>query len=274
MRSLVLSPICLSICMVQRCSTSNRSEFLGTRVFVPMLGEQRRIAAILDKADALRQKRRLALQKLDSLTQSVFLDMFGDPVANPKKWDVAPLAQLGMLDRGISKHRPRNAPELLNGPYPLIQTGEVTRSNGYVTSYKFTYSELGLKQSRLWPEGTLCITIAANIAGTGILTFPACFPDSIVGFTPNEAVTAEYVQGAFAFYKSTLQDNAPEFAQKNINLAILRQLSLPIPPKSLQDGFTNAINAIHRYQKNLNSVTVKFNDMFTSLQQRAFRGEL
>ena len=149
----------------------------GLEVPLPSLPEQRRIAAILDKADELRQKRRQAIEKLDQLLQSVFLDMFGDPVTNPKGWPMVPLGDLGTLDRGKSKHRPRNAPELLGGEHPLIQTGDVANSEGYIRSYKSTYSDLGLAQSKKWPKGTLCITIAANIASTGILDFDACFPD-------------------------------------------------------------------------------------------------
>ena len=94
--------------------------------------------------------------------------MFGDPVKNEKNLPLEQLSKIGILERGKSQHRPRNAPELLGGPYPLIQTGDVSNSNIYITTYSNTYSELGLKQSKLWEPGTLCITIAANIAQTAI----------------------------------------------------------------------------------------------------------
>jgi len=102
---------------------------------------------------------------------------------------------VGTLDRGVSKYRPRNAPELLGGPYPLVQTGEVSNCDGYIRSHVSTYSESGLRQSKMWPAGTLCITIAANIAKTGILTFPSCFPDSVVGF----AQSIRQLQNSFAY---------------------------------------------------------------------------
>src|SRR5262249_8289055 len=161
----------------------------GLAIPLPPLDEQRRIAAILDHADALRAKRRRALACLDTLTQSVFVDMFGNPVRNERGWPTRKLVELGTLDRGVSKHRPRNDPALLGGPYPLIQTGDVANSGGYITGFVATYSELGLAQSRLWPAGTLCITIAANIAKTGVLTFDACFPDSVVGFTADPDIS-------------------------------------------------------------------------------------
>lgn len=185
-----------------------------TEILMPPLPEQKRIAEVLDKADALREKRRLALQKLDTLLQSVFLEMFGDPLKNPKGWEMKKFFELGKLERGKSKHRPRNAPELLGGIYPLIQTGEVANAYGYIKTYTQTYSEIGLKQSRMWKAGTLCITIAANIAKTAILTFDACFPDSLVGFTPNELTTTEFIQHWLAFRQKELEDSAPESAQK------------------------------------------------------------
>ncbi len=90
------------------------------------------------------------------------------------------LNELGKVNRGKSKHRPRNDPILYGGKYPFIQTGDVKHSPFYVTTHSVTYNEKGLAQSKLWPKGTLCITIAANIAETAILSYPACFPDSIV----------------------------------------------------------------------------------------------
>ena len=90
------------------------------------------------------------------------------------------------MNRGRSRHRPRYAEHLYGGPYPFIQTGDIKASGGRMDMSRQTYSEVGLAQSRTWPAGTMCITIAANIAETGILAFQACFPDSIVGFVADE----------------------------------------------------------------------------------------
>ena len=241
---------------------------------LPPLPEQKRIAAILDKADSIRRKRQEAVRLTEELLRSVFLEMFGDPVMNPKGWDVRKFEDIGSLDRGVSKHRPRNAMELLGGSYPLIQTGDVSNSDGYIRSYKSTYSEIGLKQSKMWPAGTLCITIAANIAKTGILTFDSCFPDSVVGFSPNAHATTEYVQFWLGFLQKILEDSAPESAQKNINLEILRNLDIPLPPVKLQTKFSEQVKNLHKL-KAKQSTGVNFTDtLFSSLLQRAFKGEL
>lgn len=243
-------------------------------VSFPTLPEQRRIAAILDKADAIRALRRQSMAKHDRLLMGVFLEMFGDPVTNPKGWEIQSLSELGTLERGKSKHRPRNAPELLGGPYPLIQTGEVANANGYIKTHTQTYSELGLAQSKMWPAGTLCITIAANIAKTAILTFDACFPDSIVGFTPNELTTTEFIQCWLSFRQKELEENAPESAQKNINLKILRELQVPLPPIESQRRFTGMARKIESLKDISNKAAAKMNEFFQALQQCAFTGKL
>ncbi len=152
----------------------------------------------------------------------------------PEGWVWVILPQIGDLARGKSKHRPRNASFLYGGPYPFIQTGDVRQAEGYITTHSQTYSEAGLAQSQLWPAGTLCITIAANIAETAVLGFDACFPDSIVGFIPEQGIEVLFVDYYFRTIQSRIERLAPATAQKNINLEILKQLPVPLPPLSEQ----------------------------------------
>jgi type I restriction enzyme, S subunit len=245
-----------------------------SKIPVPPLPEQHRIAEVLDRAEALRAQRRQALAQLDALAESIFLDMFGEPLMNPKVWPLSKLSMLGTLDRGVSKHRPRNEPTLLGGPHPLIQTGDVANCDRYIRTFTATYSDAGLRQSRKWPAGTLCITIAANIAKTGILSFDACFPDSVVGFTPGELITIEYVQTWLSFLQKMLEDSAPESAQKNINLAILRDLDVPLPPIELQRSYSERLAMIEQMKATQRRASEQLDALFASLQHRAFRGEL
>ena len=154
------------------------------------------------------------------------------PFALPAGWSWARFPELGEFGRGKSKHRPRNDPALFNPPkYPLIQTGEVSRAKGVVQEVHSYYSDLGLAQSRMWPKGTLCITIAANIAESAILGFDSCFPDSVVGFVPANAMgNVEYFLLFVETARADLLAFAPATAQKNINLEILSSLLIPVPP--------------------------------------------
>jgi type I restriction enzyme S subunit len=196
---------------------------------------------------------------------AIFLEIFGDPTTNPKAWPVAVFGEVGTLDRGKSRHRPRDAGELFGGPYPFIQTGDVSNSGGRIRSYSATYSEVGLRQSKLWKAGTLCITIAANIAKTGILELDACFPDSVVGFIPGASVRTEYVMAWLGFLQPTLEANAPQAAQKNINLEILRSLPIPVPPIALQDIFVKRMMEVASIKEGQRNAAAKADAVFQSM---------
>lgn len=245
-------------------------------VSVPMLdnASQDKVVSILDKADEIRAKKKLANDKLDEFLKSTFISMFGDPVRNEKNLPLVKFSDMGTLARGKSKHRPRNAPELLGGKYPLIQTGDVANAGLYLRKYTQTYSELGLKQSKMWEAGTLCITIAANIAKTAIMTFDACFPDSVVGFINNEKCNTQYIQFWLMFLQSVLEAEAPQSAQKNINLEILNGLSLPYPPIVDQNKFAQIVEHVEAQKQKNELVIEQMNNLFNSLSQRAFKGEL
>ncbi len=210
------------------------------------LKKQAIIVKILGKCEEVIAARNKQLNALDELIQARFVEMFGDPVCNSHDLPEATLPELGEFGRGVSKHRPRNDSNLLGGRYPLIQTGDVATSELYITSYTNTYSELGLKQSKMWKKGTLCITIAATIAKAAILAFDACFPDSVVGFIANEKTNNVFVHYWFTFFQSILEAQAPESAQKNINLKILSELKIIVPKKELQDEFVTFVNQVHK----------------------------
>jgi len=158
-------------------------------------------------------------------------------------WTHTRLSELGTFDRGKSKHRPRDAAHLYDGPYPFIQTGDVTAAGGRITSFRQSYSEAGLAQSKLWPAGTLAITIAANIAETALLTFPACFPDSVVGFTAGEGRSdVRFIEYLFRAMRERVRARAYGSVQENINLEVLRNLEFPVPPLRLQQAIANFLS--------------------------------
>ena len=168
------------------------------------------------------------------------------PFDLPVGWMWARFPELGEFSRGKSKHRPRNDPSLFNPPiYPLVQTGEVARAGYLIQEYHSKYSETGLLQSRMWKKGTLCITIAANIADSAILGFDACFPDSVVGFSPSKLITsAKYFLYFMKTARKDLLKFAPATAQKNINLEILESVLIPIPPQVEQHRIVAKVDAL------------------------------
>lgn len=150
-------------------------------------------------------------------------------------WEYKTLDQLGEVSRGRSKHRPRNDPSLFGGKYPFIQTADVKTANFYITEYDTTYNEKGLAQSRLWNPGTLCITIAANIADTGILAMDACFPDSVMGFLPYEGIAdVRFVKYCFDILQQNCKKISQGAAQDNLSWEKLSTILFPAPPIEVQ----------------------------------------
>lgn len=239
------------------------------------ISDQLHIANILSQAENLIAQRKESIRLLDEFLKSTFLEMFGDPVRNDNRWEQVLLSKLGSLDRGVSKNRPRNSPELLGGEYPLIQTGDIANAGLYINKYTQSYSELGMRQSKMWKRGTLCITIAANIGKTSILNFDSCFPDSIVGFKTNEKdANTIFVYFLFSFLQKILEKNAPQAAQKNINLEILRNLPVPKPPIELQTQFAQIVESTEVIKAQYQISLQELESLYGSLSQRAFKGEL
>jgi type I restriction enzyme, S subunit len=224
---------------------------------------------LLTRINALSKKKSLSFKAAESI----------DLPEIPTQWLYSRLENLGDLGRGKSKHRPRNDPKLFGGRYPFIQTGDVKAANHIISGYSQTYSEFGLQQSKLWPAGTLCITIAANIAETAFLGFDSCFPDSIVGFSAKkELVLLEYVDFFIKSVKARIEAYAPATAQKNINLNTLENLIVPVcslkEQKILVEHLENAFSIIHELEKEIEKNINKSEILRQTILTKAFSGEL
>lgn len=178
------------------------------------------------------------------------------------EWQTYKLREVGALQRGRSRHRPRYAFHLFNGPYPFIQTGEVREARKYISTFENTYSEAGLAQSKLWPKGTLCITIAANIAELGILGFDACFPDSVLGFIPDTSKSdLDFVYYTLTHFQKQLKHIGEGSVQDNINLGTFEDIEFPFPSlpeqkaiASVLSSLDDKIDLLHRQNKTLEAM--------------------
>lgn len=160
------------------------------------------------------------------------------------KWETKKLNEIGFVGRGKSRHRPRDAKHLYGGPYPFVQTADVKHSSLYLSSYSQTYSEAGLAQSKLWDSGTMCITIAANIADTAILTIDACFPDSIIGFNADDKkCDVKFIKYQFDTLQKQYQQFSQGAAQDNLSLEKLLTLPIALPPLPIQRKIAAILSA-------------------------------
>lgn len=200
-----------------------------------------------------------------------------------KDWNENKLSDLGVFSRGKSKHRPRNDERLFaGGKYPFIQTGDIKEANLYIKNHTQEYGEFGLKQSKLWNKGTLCITIAANIAETAILSYPACFPDSVVGFNAYESQSSEiFMYYIFEYIKASIQNAASGSIQDNINIDYLTTLNFKIPEKNYQDMIVALLGAIDKKIISNNDINdnleqqmhLIFEDMMAKATNNKIKGE-
>ncbi|MEI7820184.1 MAG: N-6 DNA methylase [Verrucomicrobiota bacterium] len=159
-------------------------------------------------------------------------------------WPMVPLEEACDIQRGKFSHRPRNEPRFYGGKYPFIQTGDVVRAaNGGKITFTQTLNEEGLSVSKLFRPPVVVITIAANIGDTAVLDFPSCFPDSVVALIPKPETDARYLEVVMRTKKQHLNDVAPQAAQKNINIEILRTVEIPLPPLATQQALVAEIEA-------------------------------
>ncbi len=160
------------------------------------------------------------------------------------EWKPAKLNELGFVGRGKSRHRPRNAAFLYGGRYPFFQTGDIKAANFHLTEYSQTYSEEGLAQSKLWKPGTLCITIAANIAESAILGIEGCFPDSVVGFVADpDKADVRFVKYYMEILKLQMQSVSRGTTQDNLSLDKLLTFDFLVPPLPVQRRIAGILSA-------------------------------
>ncbi|WP_206338526.1 restriction endonuclease subunit S [Antarcticimicrobium sediminis] len=248
---------------------------------LPPLEEQQRIVAVLDEAfEGLTRARAHAeanLQNARELFENSLIATFDQVVGSSDHMTLEDAST--SFGRGRSRHRPRNAPFLYGGPYPFVQTGDIRNSDGTVSTFSQSYSEEGLAQSKLWPAGTICITIAANIAETAVLGFDACFPDSIIGMVSDPKITfPEYVEFMLRFFAADLKKQGKGSAQDNINLGTFERTEFPFPPQQEQQEIVERLSRLANettllsddYSQKLQDL----DDLRQSILQKAFAGEL
>ncbi|MFZ2648535.1 MAG: restriction endonuclease subunit S [Burkholderiaceae bacterium] len=236
--------------------------FRSARIPVPPLPEQKRIAAYLDAScaaiDAALAAKRRQLDTLDALRKTIIhravtqglnpnvemtssgLDWVSEV---PAHWQVQQIKRRCSLVRGQFTHRPRNDPALYDGPYPFVQTGDITAAGKYIRTYSQTLNELGLSVSKTFPRGTLVMSIAANIGDVAILDFEACFPDSMIGMIPGRNTWLDYLFYLMRTMKGIMLRSAVLSTQLNLNYVRIGTNFAAFPPKKEQEAIAEYLDA-------------------------------
>jgi type I restriction enzyme, S subunit len=252
--------------------------FLEIQIPLPSLPEQQRIVARIEELAAKISQAGSLRQQAEEETKAVVggraASIFRAAVKNGSQ----PLESIATLERGKFSHRPRNEPRFFGGSHPWIQIGEIENSNKFIRNWTQTLNDDGLAISKMFPRGTVLISIAATIGAVGILDFDCCVPDSIVGVTPHAGTDSEFIYHYLGYIRGHLEDIAPQSAQKNINLQILS--TLPIPKLGVVeqhrivaelDALQAQVDALKKLQT---ESAAELAALLPSILDRAFRGQV
>ena len=256
--------------------TLNKAKLKLLQIPLPPLTEQKRIARILDAADALRAKRREALAQLDTLLQSTFLDMFGDPVTNPMGWDTAALGELGKVVTGNTPSRDR--PEFYGKEIEWIKSDNINHPSFVLTEAEEGLSVAGKAVGRTTPKGSILVTCIAGspscIGNAAIADREVAFNQQINAFLPGERIALWFAFAVFWVGKQLVQGASTNSMKGMVSKSAFLGISIPIPPMSLQKRFAAIAESVERQKANQRAHLVELDNLFASLQSRAFRGDL
>lgn len=249
---------------------------LSINIFLPPLEEQRRIASILDKADEIHQKRQQAIAKLDELLQATFIDMFGDPVSNPKKLKLQKLSEVGNISTG---NTPSRADEDNYGDFiEWIKSDNLNHDYDIATQASEYLSVKGKKKGRVVPSGSILVTCIAGslscIGNLAIVDREVTFNQQINSITPNEDIRTEYLYYLLKVSKPIIQSFSTNSMKGMISKSTFSQIELPIAPSDQQQQFVDIFNKFSELKNKANKELFELNNLFSGLQQKAFSGTL
>ncbi len=236
---------------------------------VPPLEEQRRIAAILDQAETLRTQRRQALAHLDSLTQSLFLDMFGDPATNPNSWPVKTLKELGKVITGGTP--PSSKEGMFDGPIPFMTPGDLESE----VPVRRSITEAGAKEVDLVRAGsTLVCCIGATIGKVGMAHKESAFNQQLNAVVWGKDINDHFGYEVMRFFKPTIVSWGASTTLPILKKSSFERIEIPVPPLNLQEIFASRLQKISDLKGLHKSALADLDELFGALQSKAFAGEL
>jgi len=264
-----------------RTSWSSIGEF---NLHSPPLPEQKAIAQVLRAIQNAIAAQKEIIARTRELKQALMAKLFTEGLHGektketeigpiPESWDAKRLEDVTTIERGKFSHRPRNDPDYYEGDTPFIQTGDITASNGRIRKFSQTLNEKGLAVSRIFPTGTILITIAANIGDTGILMFDGAFPDSIIGMTPFEGIDSEFLEYYLRTQRTKMNKRASKGTQKNINIEFLKPWPVPRPSFKEQKEIAGVLNVLSSKENSAIRKQQIYQELFKSMLHELMTGQ-
>lgn len=251
-------------------SNLDHKRTLGLQIPLPPLVEQKRIAGILDAADAFQAKRREAIAQLDALLQYTFLDMFGDPVINPMGWEKRTLDTVGQVQTGSTP--PSKLDGMFDGRIPFVTPGDLCDT--WVESARMV-TEAGAKKSRIVSEGaTFVCCIGATIGKMGKAAELSAFNQQINAVTWGEEIEGNFGLELLRFFKEKIAKDGASTTLPILKKSLFQKIAIPVPPLDLQRRFAAIVQSVEMQKARMRDHLAELDALFASLQSRAFNGEL
>lgn len=257
-------------------ATLNKDKLYKIKIPLPPLDEQKRIAGILDKADAIRRKRAESLKLLDELLRATFLDMFGDPITNPKGLKKKPLKDFGTV---VTGNTPSRADAENYGDYiEWIKSDNLNNPKHFLTKASEGLSEKGARKSRLLPSGSILVTCIAGspscIGNAGIADREVAFNQQINAVTPFPNVDLYFLYTQILVAKKLIQSASTNAMKGMINKSKFENIRLLDADENTQKKAGKIFKKIIHEHSVFSSATTESDTLFHSLVARAFKGEL
>lgn len=266
-------------------NTLNKEKIDRLQIWLPPFDEQSSIADVLDLIRHAIEIQDRIVTSVENLKRRTMGALFAEGLRGepqkateiggvPESWARATLGDVSYLERGRFLHRPRNEPRFYGGATPFLQTGDVVRAGGRIRNYRQTLNEEGVAISRVFPAGTILITIAANIGYTGILQFDSACPDSLVAITPKDSITAGFLEYWLQTQQPQMDRLAPKGTQKNINIQFLSVWPVVVPSVEEQQDIVAVIEAVDRKVDLHRRKRAVLADLFKAILRKLMTGDI
>ena len=253
----------------------SKGDIAALQIPLPPLDEQKRIAGILDAADALRAKRREALAQLDTLLQATFLDMFGDPATNPVGWEVTCVGDVTEMGTGSTPSR--NHKHYFGGSIPWVKSTEIDWGTVTATSESVSSDGVRAARLRLYLKGSIVLALYGQGKTRGkcaVLGIDATINQACCALAPRDPGSTPYLFQFLKYSYHRLRGESRGGNQENLNMRIVRSFPVPVPPLDVQQRYATIAESVEKQKTSQLGHLAELDTLFASLQSRAFRGDL
>ena len=252
-------------------------DLTGIKLPLPPLEEQKKIVSILDKADKIRQKKRVANDKLDEFLKSTFIDMFGDPVSNNKNIPQYSISEIGTVMTGNTPSR--KVEEYYGNFIEWIKSDNINTPHTYLTQATEYLSEDGAKVGRIVPSDSILVTCIAGsfdcVGNIALTDRDVAFNQQINAIIPNKSmVDSKFLYTQLLIGKKLIQDKSTKSMKGMVSKGKFETIKVIVPSLSEQNYFVDVFNNVEKQKQKNTKIIGQMDNLFNSLSQRAFKGEL